>query len=207
MAYETGTDLVKSDLRTLYRKHRADGMAARSALTYAREIIKRENVDFPYPTCPGEGVVTFKRDGFTIRIRVEYDDHMDLSYLGELSNRWRTGAMKWDGDRNSYEYFIPTQSEEAQYRDLRGMKYGRVQARELAREYVKADYKQMKDFCEDRAAMYGVIVTASRKGVELGEDSLWSVDDSYILGAILDHDMISNAIREAREKLGELCAA
>jgi hypothetical protein len=196
-----------SDLRTLYRKHRADGMAAHDALACTRHIIERQNVDFPYPTYPGDRCEMFQREGFTISIKVEYDDHTDLSYLGELSDRWEPGAMKWSGGRDSYKWFIPTNSEEDQYRGLREMKYGRTQARDAARECVKADYKQMKDFCEDRAAMYGVIVTASRKGIELGEDSLWSVDDSYILGAILDHDMIGNAIREAKERLAELCAA
>jgi hypothetical protein len=194
-----------SDLRTLYRQHRTQGMNASSALAYARTIINRENVDFPCPSYPGDDCETFERDGFTIQIRVKHDETADFSHLGELSDRWERGAIAWKGDRHEYKYFIPTNSEEDQYRGLLDMKYGRAQARDAARECVKADYEQMKAFCGDRSAMYGVIVTASREGVELGKDSLWGVDDTYIVGAILDHDMIGNAIREAREKLRELC--
>jgi len=68
------------------------------------------------------------------------------------------------------------------------------------------------DDAEDSESPYGVIVTASKQGINLGSDSLWMTDaqgfdddgEDFMHG--YGPDMIAAAIDAAQAKLGELTA-
>lgn len=182
-----------------YRKLRADGASAKDSLAYA---YSRDRL----AACEWAGLsyddsVKFEREGFTIRIVAKPDEYPDTSWLGEFSNHRDLGAVRHaSASRDCYEWFNPERMEAQHYEELRQLKVGKARARELAHKYVRQDYETACDevWCFIR-------VTASRDGVVLGEDTLGGVDSGYVAEAVLDHDMVDNAIEAAREKLAALC--
>lgn len=73
--------------------------------------------------------------------------------------------------------------------------------------------KDVIAFLRDDWGFFGVVVTATREGVELGSSSLWGIDGGqYPSGESADpwycvDDIADEAIGEATAALGRLCAA
>lgn len=163
---------------------------------------------------------TCEVEGFELRLEVrDDDDSSPADWLGEWSDRWADGAISYANEhhsygnhynsRSDYEWWHPAQSIEDHRSALRALGYSRHDAYTIAREYVLRDMRMASDF-----TAYGVIVTASREGIELGSDSLWGITLDESPGArsrddqmaeIAD-DIVSEAISDARESLAKLTA-
>lgn len=79
-------------------------------------------------------------------------------------------------------------------------------ARAYAAGAARADFDRLKAFCDDEWTYIGVVVTASRNGVELGRDSLWGIEsdcEEFILDCA--SDVAAQAVSAAREALASLC--
>lgn len=181
-----------------YRRYRQQGVAAINAL----RTVLSETCDLP-PV--GESFVV---EGFTVRIRIEQDQDADLSFLGEFTDR--PAGDHSEGyclrnpnayDHGAYKWFVPANPVPEVAAELIKLKFGKRLAWELAWRYAKQDLQEALDY-----APVGVIVTASREGIELGQDSLGGIDDpDYARSAVAEHDMIGTAIAKAKEMLGRLC--
>ena len=199
------TKMVDSGLVAKYKKNRAEnpGLPASYALRWARDVeASNRPEDFNVRGNP------FTVDGFDIEITYDYDDANDYSHLGEFTDSWDEDAVRnpeaWTshGNRNhSYlAYFVPAITEREHFDGLHKMGMSKSVAHEVARSYVLRDMDQARDFTS-----YVIEVTASKEGVVLGRDYLGGVEDEdYIPSCVIDHDMIGNAISEAKSTLAKL---
>lgn len=80
-----------------------------------------------------------------------------------------------------------------------------MSARAYASKAALADFNRLRDWCDYRWNYVGVIVTASRAGIELASDSLWGIesDAGDYLATVAD-ECAAIAIDEARAKLAQL---
>jgi hypothetical protein len=145
-----------------------------------------------------------ERDGFELVLSITPDDYPDVSFLGEFTDRQEPGAVpnpEGRYDSRLYRWFVPAITEDEHYRGLRDLKFGRAQARDLARSYVRQDLELARDYAPVIAT-----VTAHRAGVELGSASLGGIDDEdYARSWDVLGDLASEALAEAQETLGRLC--
>lgn len=177
------------DIAARYREIRAGhpGIAASIALSWARTPAA--------PTMPwderrnGDLRAELFRDGFDVTVTVTVDYDADSSWINSI-----------------------TVAEHR--RGLSRMGYARSVADEMARGYVAADKRKARKLQSGDWAMYVVIVTAHRAGVELGGYSLGGCDMGEDYGekferecdrTIEDHGMIESALTEARATLDRLC--
>jgi len=191
-----------------YRAMRARGLSAQSAFAYARKDV-RDTPSLEWTDGVSTQSATWKQDGFDIRVEMTPDEYADLSYLGEFTNQWTEGAIRHERlDSRSLSWFAPMTTEDEHFKSLRAMKFGRTTARERAQSYVQCDYRRLRQ-CGDAWVPVDIVVTVSRAGIELESAALGPVesdaDDSYITEIVLD--LTSQAIDEAKEVLGALCAA
>jgi hypothetical protein len=75
-------------------------------------------------------------------------------------------------------------------------------ARQYAAAAATADFERLRGWCNDEWSYVGVIVTASRNGIELGSASLWRIesdDGEYLLETAneLADEAISDALTQA----------
>lgn len=78
-------------------------------------------------------------------------------------------------------------------------------ARAYAANAARADYEYLRAWCNDDWHYVGVIVTASRNGIELGEASLWGIessDSSYLLETA--NELADEALTDARAAIAAL---
>jgi len=69
-----------------------------------------------------------------------------------------------------------------------------------------ADYNYLKSWCDDRWHYVGVIVTASKDGIELGRASVWGIEseaEAHLLETA--NELAPEALTEARATLAKLC--
>jgi hypothetical protein len=201
---------------TEYRSWRQKGLRAKDALSLA----KRGDPPFEIDYC--DKPTSFERDGFTVTVKVEPDccDYGD--YLGEFTDTWSEGVLEnpranwhteedWRGrqvrvsgwNSHEYEWFLPQITEEEHYRDLCRYKFGKAEARRLARKYTEDALYRALEY-----EAWVVIVTVYREGIELGSDALGGIDvDSFdeIPWIVHDHGMIEEAIERAKDALEKLC--
>lgn len=155
----------------------------------------------------GHDVETWKADGFTFRATIQPDDDAEPDFLGTFTDDWSEDVIVIRPRcRGDWKYFLPANTERSHYESLRDMHYGRTRARELARQYVRQDFERARSYGRDWN-MYGVTVTISRAGVELGCDSLWGIDaepgDSY--WADVAAELVGEALAHAKATLAKLC--
>jgi hypothetical protein len=86
--------------------------------------------------------------------------------------------------------------------------YAKYRATMTPRRYAacaaRADYERLRAWCNDDWYYCGVIVTASRNGIEIGNASLWGIESDagdYLLKVA--NDLAPQAIAEARAALTE----
>ena len=184
-----------------YREYRAMGVAARVALQWAKQ--HTEPLDWQ------DDRVQWEQDGFTIRVYIEEDHDPDFSILGKYTDKWSPDVIncRHYNTRCDYAYFKPTISETAHYQALRAMKYGKTQARQLARTYVRRDFDRIQGYNIGEWSMVGVVVSVFKNGVHLATDALWGIESDA------DHDYFTqvarecaaDALREATTVLATLC--
>lgn len=78
-------------------------------------------------------------------------------------------------------------------------------AGERANIAATADYRRLLGWCENEWTYVGIVVTASRGGVELAKASLWGIEsdaESYILEAA--NELIPEAINESLKTIKQL---
>ena len=190
-----------------YKAMRAKGVSARSAFACGQRQSQQSQKQLGLN---GVGdVATWEQDGFSLRAEVQADDDADFSFLGEFTRNWAPGAIHHDYlDSMTFDWFVPTSTEDEHFRGLRQMKYGRRAAHELARSYVRQDYKRLREY-----GVYwwsvGIVVTVSRAGIELGDASVWGIesdsDEGYLTEMALD--LVGDALEQARAALERLCGA
>lgn len=112
-----------------------------------------------------------------------------------------TGATQGDGG-----YFVPDEIEE-QYDYYRREGQSKSVAWDLTRQWVEA---RISDYFGEPLSYVNVTITVEREGVELGSSTMGTtiLDDwSYIFEMADEHGMVEDAIEEARDTLGRLCAS
>lgn len=213
-----------------YRRARAEGTPAQSALRLARWITTVDRDALPDYGAP----VTIERDGFDVTLRLDYDEGIDLSDLGY--GRFLDGVEDW---RTGYERRPEPDAIPNPYRDSRNVSGGRHwyvpgEAGSLADRfdaYHKAGASRSVALDKARASLdaelrtvtddygpsvYVLRVTVAREGIDLGYASkggieiAWSdttgTDGREYLAEVAE-DIIPEAIEDAREALERLVHA
>lgn len=216
----------------VYARARKAGIPASSALALARYVAQDRD---PLPEYGAP--VTFDRDGFAVRLSLDYDEGISLEDIGlgtfeaGSADDWRQpdryrpttpGAIRNPrvGDsrlgRAGDRFYIPAQPRSERIDYYNGPTFGasKAVALDLARE---AEDEEMRLATQDYGpAIYVLTVEASRDGVALGTASLggcsvsWS-DITRTYGeeylAECFADLIPEAIADARATLASLCAS
>lgn len=163
--------------------------------------------------CTEGDEATFELDGFVILAKVERDEDPDLSWLGEFSESPEEGAIdhhetdQWLGrsDRGP-RYFNPCDYALDYY--LNEEKLQPEEAKQKADLQANKDYKRLVAYYQNEWDMVGVVVTASKAGVELGDVSLWGIESdsakSFFKG-LVRNELAPEAIRIAKKTLTKLC--
>lgn len=171
-------------------------------------------------------VADFERDGFDIHVRVVWDEDFERGDDGEFVNtrddhdtypteRYHDALLRHGRpceESRVYNYFRPTETARAnaKYYSKAGMSRG--VAWEKAQEIMRSIVHYATS---DDVYAYGVIVTASKEGIELGENSLWgitfdmsarNVETMRELDRCAD-ECADEAIHEAKEALNKLVAS
>ncbi len=198
---------MNAELIQAYGKARKDGMNARNALAIARH--KQTVSNLPYVV---EDRTKFKHKGFDVKIRVEPDCDVDLSWLGTFTDRpdgfaFDRSRIQRYSARNDCKYFEPAADNGRSVKEYRqgyhAIGYSKHDAYTQAMADLRSDWKMAEEL-EDNG-QYGVIVEVSRAGVKLGSASIWSIDSEWIEGAYLEYGLLDEAISEARKTLRALC--
>lgn len=212
----------------IYQRARAEGIPAKSALGLARFVNAHKDDELPDYGSP----VTIERDGFDLRLTLDYDEGMSLADFGygtfeDGHEDWRTGYRKPDTagaipntDRDSRNpsggaaFYVPSEKRDTVVRYFNGPTYGASKsvALDLAREQ---EQDELERAIGDGygPSVYVLTVEAMREGVELGRAVLggielgWSkitrTDGREYLAECVD-DLAPEAIEEARETLAKL---
>lgn len=128
----------------------------------------------------------WKARGYTLIARIEAEDSPDTSHLGEIDSSWDRDAVKLaPSDAEHYQtratwdvpiYFHPNITYREHFQGLRDLHYGRSEADRLAREYVRMDMQRLLSFHRNDWSQVGVVVTAYKAGIELGDASVWGIE-------------------------------
>lgn len=155
-----------------------------------------------------------KKDGFDVSIKLMNDDNPNTSYLGEYTDNLEAGVIvrggeypgtffeEWPDDTD-----LPAKGRE--YRGFRPEAAGEKVGTEDYKKYGMQDYKRMEKLNAGYWNFVGIIVTASKKGVELGHASLWGIesDDPTLKDlekAAHEFGALQEAIDEAKSNLQSL---
>lgn len=184
-----------------------------SASTSLMMVRFRHQPTFTFKTLRnGDQVAKLEREGFDIEVRIVPDNDSDMSDLGTFTDAWEEGAVRNPNHRHDshvYAWFVP---ERATMEELYPWYREQGSSKAVARERVRQAAEEDAQYAADNRS-YGVIVTASKAGVELGSESLWGVtfDDDfdweghhYTTDLAENNGMITLAIEEAREALPSL---
>ncbi len=172
-----------SPLYLEYLRNRAKGYLPRSARAYAAQPA-RPGIDWDGYTGYATAEVEYK--GYVVRLKQEYDECPDLSYLGEYSHR--SGVIdreaRGDMNRNESRYWSPMTTEAEHFKALHRMGMDKNTAHEKARGYVLQDYRRMESYNRDGWSMIGIIAKAylvdgEENEIECGEAALWGIESDF----------------------------
>lgn len=134
------------------------------------------------------------------------------------SLEWTNGNARWNVDGYQVVASILNNQEDAdlsyldvQERDyfdeLRQLKIGMVEARDLARQYAANNHQRVTDF-GSQWWMVGVHVTATRCGVVLGSASLWGIESDSDTDFFTEtaRDLAVEAVDMAESTRTRLCS-
>ena len=208
-----------------YRRLRSKNptLGASNALRWAKSLAKPLSYD--WSVNPGRHVnaATTTRDGFDIRILVDYDEYADRrAEYTDNDTGIRNPDFDWDnGDGYYYRnnpqkgkryievesgYTVPSLAD-----DYHKMGMSKSVALDVARKSLE---DEAREYLADEWASYVITVKASLAGIEMGSASLGGTEVSMDTPAELefevtldDYDLIGEAIEDARSALLLLTAA
>ena len=125
-------------------------------------------------------------DGFDYAARMEYDDQQDVSQYGRIEPHEEEDGERVDG-RHGPVWIVADGEGDPEYKDQ--------------------DLDRLRSYVLEHWSMVGIIVTASRNGIELGSASLWSIESDsgdYLNEAA--RELAEEATHKARANLAALCA-
>jgi hypothetical protein len=162
-------------------------------------------------------------DGFTLTATVEADTTMGAPWdehdgHGSVTD-WTTrdkhpGELELCEDRGSRRFYDYREACHLARRDGWGMKGGQLPG-ETARQYAERaamhDFNVLRAWANDEWRWVGVVVTATRDGIELGRASLWGIesedypgsDGSYLIEVA--NELTGEALNDATAQLARLC--
>lgn len=124
-----------------------------------------------------------------------------------LSTRYVRGA--WEATATAYgkpDLIARRKDINAAIRDVYAQRRAQFPtARAYHTNAAMADFDYLRRWCNDQWAYCGVIVSASRNGIELGQASVWGVEDSnsdYLLSTA--NELIEETIEQARANVAAL---
>lgn len=173
-----------------------------------------------YGTYAGEELCGVPVEGFDVVVTVESDDDSTPPWErddghGPVS-RWldrdkRAGELVLNTDRGSKRFYDFAEACRIARADGWGCRDGRRKGesdKAYAARAAMEDYQRLKDWCEDRWSYVGLVVTASRKGVDLGSASLWGLESDGGADWLEAEaaSLVSEAAADARAKLAEMVA-
>jgi len=195
--------------------------SASQALRLAKRTLRSDPFgDTGLDIYPGDAA-SFEREGFTIRVSLDYDEYTEPYYMGAFTahhpdvpgtvDRKETGDWSPGRHRKDYRFWSPTGAsgtwEEiySYYRDT--AKLGKHAAWLAASRQIRNMHQHDERTCSGDLPTYTVTVTASRSGIELGHASVGGGqgDDTGDLIRDMLGDLLSQAIDDARQNLDTLC--
>lgn len=162
---------------------------------------------------------TIERDGFTLRARIEHDEHTGAPWEehdghGPVSDWTRRDKLPGElilcDDGRQKRFYDFAEACRIALRDgWNAAPYDVPEEtpRQRAAKAARADYDRLRGWCEDQWNWCGVVVTASRAGVELGTASLWGIESdagSYLVETA--NELAVEALAEAAAKVREIAA-
>jgi hypothetical protein len=132
----------------------------------------------------------------------------DISWLGEFTDTRSPEAIENSRDPRVYRYFVPTYTVAQRREDFSARGYARADAQLLAEYEARQDLRLAREI-EHRI----VIVSVRKAGVLLGTAVLGTALDpdadleEQVVAVIDDHDLIDEAVHEARAALPALITA
>lgn len=160
-----------------------------------------------------------ERDGFTLRARIEHDEHTGAPWEehdghGPVSDWTRRDKLPGElilcDDGRQKRFYDFAEACRIALRDGWNAKPYDVPGetpRQRAAKAARADYDWLRAWCDDSWNWCGVVVTASRAGVELGRASLWGIESdagSYLVETA--NELAGEALAEAAAKVREIAA-
>lgn len=205
---------------TEYRRLRRETatLGAQHALRWAKSIVKPTEFEF-HQSGRGSAVSTARatREGFDIRIDVEYDDYDAESRVTgtDKDTGIRNPKFNWSGDSWNHRHdrrFLELESGST-VREIATCYHDMGMARHVAWETARQSLQKEAEGYIDNDTQYAVIVTASLDGIDLGDASIGGVETTYrthdrdIEDVVAEGCMIDEAIEHAREELARLVAS
>jgi hypothetical protein len=151
-------------------------------------------------------------DGISFTVEWKPEEDPDLSFLGKFtdeSKEWNisrahnkfvhdlTKEEKWEADnwgrQREYGYFEPVGG-------------GEKPSSKLFKKFAMQDYDRIKAYNQGEWCMYGCVVTAFFRGIEVGYASCWGYESDMGESEAnqVEKELISEARIQARTKLAEL---
>ena len=126
-------------------------------------------------------------DGYVVKIETPYDEHHGAPWEecdghGPVSE-WTTrdkapGERILATDRHSRRYYDFAEAVKIARRDGWDTKpYNTGTKGERAHRAAEADFEYLRRWCNEQWRYIGVCVTVYRNGAEIGQDSLWGIED------------------------------
>ncbi len=93
----------------------------------------------------------------SVKIRVESDDHPDLSWLGEYTDnapdsydlKRGSAFCRRHRERNTFRFFVPAMSVDEHHKELSRLGYSRGLSEDYARHYCRRDFERMETYGKD----------------------------------------------------------
>jgi hypothetical protein len=168
----------------------------------------------------GNDRITCDVDGFRAYAWVERDDDAEPPWsrgddhgpVSEWTTREkRPGEVILSADGGARRYYDMAEAVRIARRESWDAEpYGVGTAGERAARAARADYDNLKAWCDDEWTYVGVCVAISRKGVRLTDKydhALWGIESNagdYLTEVA--NERLSEALAAAKDKLAELCA-
>lgn len=168
--------------------HDGSGKAEHEGFTLRADMVPDDRGQTPWEECEGHGPVSEWRrvhEGCKSpgELLLHVDNGMAIYYdfAGACKQALAEG---W----NAKPYDIPGETK-----------------RQQAARAAKADFEYLKAWCNDRWHYVGVVVTASKEGIELGSASVWGIESTetdYL--CTVANELVPDALEQARAMIAKL---
>jgi hypothetical protein len=161
-------------------------------------------------------VITASHRGWTIAARIEdipfmgapWEEHDGHGPVSEWTTRGKMPGERVLASDGVYRRYYGYQAAmtQAKAEGWDAQPYGTGTKGEQAARAVESDFRYLRAWCSDEWRWVGVVVTASKDGIELGSASLFgmgSTDKGYLLEVA--NELAPEAIEEAQQQIARLC--